>query len=204
MRVQLGKQTGVALALLATLLATFLAMGVFSVAQADTHSATRSFSADTVAPGAEITVTIALSEYGEGGSVSDTLPEGFNFVSGSIQFVGGGGFSRPSGNMVNVVLAGAGITSVVYKVTAPPEAGGPHEFTGIFVNLAGEPVDIGGASTVTVAAVAGTPASYDSNDNGTIELAELFDAIDDYFGGVISLAALFDVIDFYFSGERVE
>ena len=152
MKAQLGKQTGVALALLATLLATLFSMGVFSVAQADTHSATRSFSATTVQPGDEITVTIALSEYGEGGSVADTLPEGFNFVSGSIQFVGGGGFSRPSGNMVNVVLAGAGITSVVYKVTAPDEAGGPHEFTGNFVNFANESVAIGGDSMVTVSA----------------------------------------------------
>ena len=45
MKAQLGKPTGLALALLATLLATFLAMGVFAVAQAQTsHSATRSIS----------------------------------------------------------------------------------------------------------------------------------------------------------------
>ena len=34
MKAKLGKQTGIALALLATLLATFLTMGVFSVALA--------------------------------------------------------------------------------------------------------------------------------------------------------------------------
>ena len=51
MKTQLGKQTGLALALLATLLATFLAMGVFSVAQAqESPSATRSFP-NTVEPG---------------------------------------------------------------------------------------------------------------------------------------------------------
>ena len=38
MKAQLGRPTGLALALLATLLATFLAMGVFSVAQANEHS----------------------------------------------------------------------------------------------------------------------------------------------------------------------
>ena len=54
-----------------------------------------------------------------------------------------------------------------------------------------------------VAAVADTPASYDSNGNGTIELSELFDAIDDYFAGGISLAVLFDIIDLYFSGDSV-
>ena len=100
-------------------------------------------------------------------------------------------------------MAGAGVTNVIYKVTAPSEAGGPFEFTGKFVNFDGESVDIGGASTVTVAADAGTPASYDSNGNGIIELSELFVAIDDYFASEISLAVLFDIIDFYFSGERV-
>ena len=167
------------------------------------HSATRSFSATTVAPGGEITVNIALSEYGEGGTVTETLPEGFTFVPGSVEWTGGGGFVRPSGNQVWVVLAGAGVTNVIYKVTAPSEAGGPFEFTGKFVNFDGESVDIGGASTVTVAADAGTPASYDSNGNGIIELSELFVAIDDYFASEISLAVLFDIIDFYFSGERV-
>ena len=177
---------------------------VASVPQANEHSATRSFTATTVEPGGEITVDIALSEYGRGGSVTETLPEGFTYVSGSIEFVGGRGIARPSGNRVNVVLAGAGVTNVIYKVTAPSEAGGPFEFTGTFVNLDGESVDIGGDSTVTVAADAGTPASYDSNRNGIIELPELFDAIDDYFADEISLTVLFDIIDFYFSGDRVE
>ena len=71
------------------------------------------------------------------------------------------------------------------------------------MNFDGESVVIGGASTVTVAADAGTPASYDSNRNGIIELTELFDAIDDYFGGEITLTVLFDIIDFYFSGDRI-
>ena len=152
MKAQLGKPTGLALALLATLLATFLAMGVFSVAQANEHSATRSFSATTVAPGAEITVTIALSAYGDGGSVAETLPQGFSLVSGSVELVGGGGFVRPSGNQVRIVLAGEGVTSVVYRATAPSEAGGSSTFTGNFVNFDGESVDIGGLSMITVAA----------------------------------------------------
>ena len=63
MKTKLSKQTGIAFALLATLMATFLAMGVFGVAQANSHNAERSFSADTVAPGAELVVTIALSDY---------------------------------------------------------------------------------------------------------------------------------------------
>ena len=151
MKAQLGRPTGLALALLATLLATFLAMGVFSVALANTHSATRSLSADSVAPGAEITVTISLSEYGRGGSVSETLPNGFTLISDSVQ-VAGSAFDNSDSERVNVIFARAGVTSLVYKVTAPAEAGGPHEFTGNFVNANSESVAIGGMSMVTVAA----------------------------------------------------
>lgn len=151
MKAQLGSPRGLALALLSALLATFLAMGIYSVAQADDHSATRSFSATTVETGAEITVTIALSEYGRGGSVSETLPEGFSLVSNSVQ-VTGSGFDNSAGNQVRVILARAGVTSVVYKVTAPDSAGGPHEFSGNFVNFDDESVAIGGDSEVTVTA----------------------------------------------------
>ena len=164
------------------------------------HSATRSFSATTVAPEAEITVNIALSEYGRGGSVTETLPEGFTLVSGSIDFVGGGGFARPSGNQVRVVLAGAGVTNVAYKVTAPSEAGSPFEFTGKFVNFDGESVDIGGAATVTVSSVDPLVAQYDANGDGAIDIGELFSAIDDYFDGRIGISELFTIIDLYFSG----
>lgn len=155
MKAQLSKQTGIALALLATLLATFLVMGVFSVAQADEHSATRSFSATTVAPGAEITVNIALSEYGIGGSIAEMPPQGFSLVSGSIDWVGnrGGAFlARPDGNQVRVILTAAGITNISYKLTAPATAGGPHEFSGNFGNSDSESVAIGGDSEVTVSA----------------------------------------------------
>ena len=74
------------------------------------------------------------------------------------ELVGGGGFVLPSGNQVRVVLAGGGVTNVTYKVTAPSEAGGPHTFTGNFVNFDGESVAIigyvPGATMVTVAAAA--------------------------------------------------
>ena len=46
MKAQLGRPTGLALVLLFTLLATFLAMGVFSVAQAQAAQRSRSISPD--------------------------------------------------------------------------------------------------------------------------------------------------------------
>ena len=80
MKSQLGKPTGLALALLSTLLATFLAMGVFSVALADNHSATRSFSTTAVALGDDVVVTIKASNYGSFGNVKETVPEGFSMT----------------------------------------------------------------------------------------------------------------------------
>ena len=152
MKAQLGKPTGLALALLATLLATFLAMGVFSVAQADGHSATRSISPTMVAPGGEVTVEIALSGHeGERAVLSDALPDGFSFVPGSI---GGGGLPNLSGNRISVVLGDVGtVTEIRYKAMAPDDPGGPFQFSGSFI-VAGDSRDIGGDQSVTVAAAA--------------------------------------------------
>ena len=149
MKVQLGKQTGVALALLATLLATFLAMGVFSVAQADEHSATRSFSPAEVAPGGELVVTIEISDYGRSGVVEETLPQGFTFASSDL--------GRPRGeNQVAFVLLSGAVTSVSYTVTAP-DTEGTYTFEGDFFDGASNSVDIGGDSMVTVASAPVTP-----------------------------------------------
>ena len=164
------------------------------------HSATRSFSATTVAPGAEITVNIALSEYGEGGSVTETLPEGFTFVSGSVEWTGGSVFDRSTATQVRIVLTDSETTNVAYKVTAPSEAGGPFEFTGNFVNFGGESVDIGGDAAVTVSSGNPLVARYDANGDRAIDIGELFSAIDDYFAGVIGIGDLFTLIDLYFAG----
>ena len=41
---------------------------------------------------------------------------------------------------------------------------------------------------------------YDGDNNGSISISELFDAIDDYFADTISISELFEVIDAYFGG----
>ena len=162
MKAQLGKPTGLALALLATLLATFLAMGVFSVAQANEHGAIRSFSDTTVAPGATdpITVTITLkNEYQETGVVRDELQGGFSLVSDSVRVFSDSGqvTTRVIDNSVNqldVVFARTDIKRITYMVTAPSDSGesDPPAFAGKFVDGSGER-DITGDSMVTVAAV---------------------------------------------------
>ena len=147
MKAQLGKPTGLALALLATLLATFLAMGVFAVAQAQTsnHSATRSISETTVGPGGELNVTIAVMNYGNSGLVEETLPAGFSY-----------GNSVPSPlrtqGAVRLWAFEQGVETIKYTVTAP-DLPGTYNFNGTFT--AGSPavtVDIVGNSAVTVRA----------------------------------------------------
>ena len=162
--------------------------GCLPVAQANEHSATRSLSATTVEPRDEITVTITLSAYGERGSVAEMPPEGFDLVPGSIEWTGGNVFDNSSGNQVKGILRrGARVTNVTYKVTAPPEAGGPFDFTGNFVNYDGQSVDIldvsGGVSMVTVAAGAtGGNGEYnlatDSTTPGSNESLVLKSTID--------------------------
>ena len=162
MKAQLGRPTGLALALLATLLATFLAMGVFSVAQANEHSATRSFSETTVAPGAELVVTIALSDYGRLGIISETLPQGFTFVSSA----GNRGETRP-GNKVSFTFVrrfSGTVTSVSYTVSASMTERDDYTFDGDYL-VDGDSRNIGGDSMVTVAA----PTTNGGNGGGTDE-----------------------------------
>ena len=56
--------------------------------------------------------------------------------------------------------------------------------------------------TATAGAMVSDPliARYDANKDGTIEIRELFNAIDHYFDGTIELSELFKVIDYYFDG----
>ena len=144
MKAQLGKQTGIGLALLATLLATLFAMGVFSVAQADTHSAMRSFGPDPVVPGGELTVTITLADYTGGGVVEDTYPSDYTLVSA--------GSGRDAGNdKWAYFLLGDEVTSVSYTLRAPMTPGESSAFNGIFASQ-GDSVPIAGDPSVTVAA----------------------------------------------------
>ena len=163
MKAQLGVPTGLALALLSTLLATVLAMGVFTVAQADEHSAMRSFSADTVEPNTEIEVTIRVSNYGRLGRITETLPSGSTFVDDSIM----GGLGNSANGTVTINLVAPGITSLSYKVIAPSSEG-TYTFSGEFSAEDRTVRDIGGDDTITVAA-----ATTNGGNGGTDSAVEL-------------------------------
>ena len=133
-------------------------------------SATRSFDAATVAPGGEVEVTIAVANYGGFGEVTETLPAGFAYVSSpkSDQV-------EATGQTVSLTLQGD--TSIAYTVTASDTAG-LHAFSGTLRDSDRNNHDVGGASSVTVAAAPTGPVpsatrSFDpatANPGGEVEV----------------------------------
>ena len=86
-------------------------------------SASRSFSPASVAPGGEVVVTINAANYGVGGAVTETLPEGFTYVSSSLP----DSQVSVTGQQVRFTLQGD--TSLTYTVTAP-SVEGSYAFSG--------------------------------------------------------------------------
>ena len=148
--------------LLRSLVVVGLVLGVVGLLQpspvdATQHSASRSFSAMSVAPGAEVVVTITAADFGVGGRIVETLPVGWDFVS-----------SDPAGDTfdadartVSYTLLGDE-TTFKYTVTASSEVG-DHTFSGALVDFELDSVTIGGSSTV---AVTQTPTPDPTPDQG--------------------------------------
>ena len=117
--------------------------------------ATRSFSAPSVPASGTLTVTIAASNYGSFGQVAETLPDGFSYVSGSVD---------PSdtrvgvdGQTVTFTLQGAN-EGFTYEVTASSRARS-YSFSGILRDEDRDEHDVGGDSSVTVQPQTSGPAS---------------------------------------------
>ena len=147
------------LLLIAAIIALALAIGFWPSGQADAsgHSATRSLSTSSVAPGGEITVTITAADVGGGfGQVAETLPAGFSYVEES-------GSPEPRRNEENAQELRFNFFSssatITYKVTAS-DTPGSYTFTGV-VRDAGSPPDSRDipATNVTVTAAPGPSPS---------------------------------------------
>ena len=131
-----------------TVAAVMAAVGLLgllpALVQAGQHSATRSFNPATVAPGGQVTVTIAAANYGQGGGVTETLPSGFTYVSSSLD---ASQVTELSGNQVRFILSGG--ASFTYLVTASSTAG-PHSFSGTLRDFDRNDRTVGGDTIVTV------------------------------------------------------
>ena len=109
--------------------------------------ASRSFNPSTVDLGGRVTVGITASNYGQAGGVTETLPDGFSYVSSDLDAVQ---VMELSGNMVRFTLQGD--TSFTYMVDASSTAGN-YTFEGTLRDEDQQDHAVGGDSTVTV----GTP-----------------------------------------------
>ena len=122
-------------------------------AQVTTPSANRSLSSSTVMPGGEVTVSITVAEYGGFGSVTETLPAGFTYVSSSLP---------PAGDQVlvtgqDVEFTLQGDESFTYLVTAPSMEGS-HSFSGNLRDSDRMDYAVGGESSITVSTDTGPTA----------------------------------------------
>ena len=117
-------------------------------ADASGHSATRSFSSSSVAPGEEITVTISAQDYGAFGEILETLPSGFTSPDAAGQTL----------VLTLIAGAGAGADTETYTVAASDNPG-TYTFSGTIGDVDKDVRLIGGSSTVTVNAPPGSSAT---------------------------------------------
>lgn len=115
------------------------------------NGATRTFSETSVDPGEQVVVTIAAN-YGSFGTVTETLPEGFTYVSSSLPA------TSVTGTKQTPIFTLLDETSFTYTVTAS-RTGGPYDFMGVLVDDKEASHTIGGTSRVTVDAPAATAAA---------------------------------------------
>ena len=111
-------------------------------ADASSHSATRSFSSSSVAPGETVTVTIVARDYGNLGRIVETVPDEFTTSDGD--------------QTVTIRLLSAGPRTATYTVTALDNPGS-HSFSGTLTDEAKDTRTIGGPTTVTITAPPSTP-----------------------------------------------
>ena len=138
-------------------LALVIGLSVWPSGQTDAsgHSAIRSFSASSVAPAGEITVTISAANYGGFGQVVETLPAGFSYVEDSATVR-----AKVDGQDVTLTILGAD-QIFSYRVTASRVADS-HTFQGTLKDDQGVSRSIGGASSVTVMAATVTPSDTEA------------------------------------------
>ena len=115
-------------------------------------TASRTFSAASVSAGGSLEVTITAGNYGFGGQIVETLPEGFEYVS-----------SEPAGATFNgvdrtVTFTLVDETTFKYTVTAP-SGDGDYSFSGELIDSDRMSHTIGGSSSITVEAAPGATAS---------------------------------------------
>ena len=108
--------------------------------------ATRSFSPTSVMPGGDVTVTVAVADYGFAGALTETLPEGFVYQPMSSNL--DDAQVDVNDQTVKFTLLGV-LPSVTYVVTASSTEGS-YSFSGTLIDSDQVQVSVGGALRITV------------------------------------------------------
>ena len=163
-------------------------------------TATRSFSPTSVLPNGEVTVTVAVADYGTFGGLTENLPEEFAYKPMSSNLADAQ--VAVNGQTVRFTLTGV-FQSVTYVVTASSTEGS-YSFSGTLIDSDRQEIPVGGALTIAVTTEDPLVARYDANNNGTIEKSEVIAAINDYLFGAgdeaISKAEVIELINLYLFG----
>ena len=121
----------------------------FTVTPRPGPTAQRSFTPPRIGPSGEVTVRIAVDNYGQFGGVAETIPADFTYVADSSNVD-----VEVDGRNLEFVLYDE--AAVTYRVTASDTAGS-YVFSGGLIDDQGNRSSIGGASRVTVRVVAPAP-----------------------------------------------
>lgn len=151
----------------------------------------------------DVTITLGTTF----GSVVETLPENFTYVSceAGENMPEGGVTAKvvnvgtlPTQEMVTFTFFATGTPATfTYKVKAPSSPVTGAEFSGVFISSPGIEEPVGGDSVMDV--VESGPWGYDEDGSSYIEISELLHAINDYIGGDITIDQLLEVINLYIS-----
>ncbi len=141
------KKIGVAL------LVVLLALSTTAAAQ----DVTRAIDPDTVEPGGTVTVTLTSTAAAIGVQIIETIPDGFTHVSHDSSGANAVQFSQSGNTLTFTVtdIAADGFT-LTYTLQAPSDEG-TYTFSGTYEPMGGTVADVGGETTVQVAAAGAEP-----------------------------------------------
>ncbi len=144
-----------------------------------------------VNPGSQLEVSVEASGCGMMGSVTETLPLGFTYLSSSLDPA----MVNQNGNRLAFVFSGDS-KSFNYALQAPVNEGN-YKFRGIARDDDQTPYTVGGNSVLVVGDW--DPWEYDTDTSGDVSKQEALVAVVDFFGGQICKSQALDVIVLFFS-----
>ena len=138
------------------------------------------------------TVTLAPTQPSVGTQVTATLADADNVAAGTVNWVWATADTM-DGNYTTVSTASAAMATYT---PVEGDAGKYLKATVTYDDAHGE--DKMASSEAVMVGSADVVSRYDTNGTSGIQIAELFDAIEDYFDGEIGITELFEVINAYF------